>query len=101
MGWAFQQGGKKTVTTAGTRVQLTTSDAHKNLHGIIIAPDPDNVGRVFVGDEDVAADAHAFSLGATQDPVIIRSEHVIGNLDATTIYVDAANNNDAVQWGFW
>jgi len=97
-------GGKVTVSTAGTRVQLTTSVAHQNLHNIKISADEDNAGKVYVGDVTVTSDKYLDVLLAGDSVEIPSPAHgggaVLGNLDATSIYLDSDIASQSVQWGF-
>lgn len=54
--------GKITVTTAGTRVQLTTSDLLAK--SVRIEADEDNTGTIYVGDLSVTNDLYAAALAA-------------------------------------
>jgi len=101
---AVTLGGKATVSTAGTRVQLTSSAAHQNLHNIYITADEDNAGKVYVGDVTVTSDLYLEVLLAGDSVSIPSPSHgggaILGNLDATTINLDSDIASQSVQWGF-
>jgi len=100
---AVKLGTKTTVSSAGTRVQLSSSTAHQNLHNIHITADEDNAGKVYVGDVTVAADLYLEVLLAgdtIEIPSPLGSGAALGNLDATTIYLDSDIASQSVQWGY-
>ena len=92
-----------TVSSAGTRVQLTSSSAHQNLHNIHITADEDNAGKIYVGDVTVTSNLYLEVLLAG-DSIDIPSPGgggpALGNLDATSIYLDSDINSQSVQWGY-
>lgn len=97
-------GDKTTVSSAGTRVQLTSNTAHQNLHNIKISADEDNAGKVYVGDVTVTSDKYLEVLSAGDSIEISPPSHgggaILGNLDATTIYLDSDIASQSVQWGY-
>jgi len=100
---AVKLGGKATVSTATTRVQLTSSTAHQNLHNIHITADEDNAGKVYVGDVTVTSDLYLEVLLAGDSidiPNPIAGGAALGNLDATSIYLDSDIASQSVQWGY-
>lgn len=81
---------QKTVTTAGTRVQLSTTSAKVN--GVIVKALAANTGVVFVGDVTVTnagGAAAGFQLSAKESVILFT-----GNI--TNIYIDAATNGEGV-----
>lgn len=90
-----------TVSTAGSRVQLTSSSSHQNLHNIHITADEDNAGKVYVGDVTVTSNLYLEVLLAGDSIDILNpGGGGLGNLDATTIYLDSDIASQTVQWGF-
>ncbi len=85
--------GQTTVSTAGTAVQLSTSESRTNGPLIIKGLDG-NTGNVYVGNDgagDVTA-SNGYELGAG-DAVVF---DYVGDL--RSIWVDAATNGDKVCW---
>lgn len=91
-------GGKVTVTTAGTRVQLSSTVTR--VSGIYIEADEDNTGVIFIGTSAVTGDSYIAALNAgegfswTQQaggPAVV----------PTSIYIDSDANTQSVQWGYW
>jgi len=100
---AIKVGAKATVSSAGTRVQLSTSSAHQNLHNVHITADEDNAGKVYVGDSTVASDLYVEVLLAGDSidiPTPVGGGAALGNLDATTIWLDSDIASQSVQWGY-
>ena len=92
-----------TVATAGTRVQLTSSGAHQNLHNIHITADEDNAGKIYVGDVTVTSNLYLEVLLAGDSidiPMPMGGGAALGNLDATSIYLDSDIATQSVQWGY-
>lgn len=85
----FVASGQKTVTTAGTAVQLSTTS---NIGEFIIKANNGNTGLMFIGNDgagDVTS-ANGFELSAG------RSVPFIGNL--SSIWVDSAVSGEKVNW---
>ena len=83
--------GQKTVTTAGTAVNLGSQAVS---HGLLVKALPDNTGLVYVGNDgagDVAS-TNGYPLSAGE---VLIFEHV-SNLGA--IMVDSAVNGEGVAW---
>jgi len=100
---AVKVGTKATVTTAGTRVQLSSSANHQNLHNVHITADEDNAGKVYVGDSAVTSDLYLEVLLAgdsVEIPTPLGGGAALGNLDATTIWLDSDIASQSVQWGY-
>jgi len=86
----------KAVTAAGTAEALTTSDI--DTKEVIIKAPAGNAGAVYIGDSTVAA-ANGYILAAG-DTITLTDLLANSNEDVkfalSDIYVDAANNGDAV-----
>ena len=80
--------GKTAVTTAGTRVPLTTTQAV--LSGVNIKALAGNSGIIYVGNATVAA-ANGFQLAAGQSVFL-----EVANL--ATVYLDAGSSGEGVSW---
>ena len=93
----------KTVTTAGTRVQLTT--VKLMVFCVTIQALPGNTGNIFFGDSDVSS-TQAFvelSPGSVYGIVGDMNPNQKGNLetmDISTLYIDAEENGDGVHIGY-
>ena len=100
-GWPIKTVGTVAVATAGTAVQLTTNAAHRNLHAVFIqADDGNSTDMIFVGDADVSATNYIRKLAVDESFDIIGDLNGLGNIDATSIWIDASANTTDVQWGF-
>lgn len=80
--------GLKTVTTAGTRVQLTTV----KTKDVLIKGLSTNTGLIYVGDITVAS---------TKGYVLSKNEEVLLPLDASKIYIDSSVNGEGVSFLGW
>jgi len=85
--------GTKSVTTAGTRVQLDTTS--RPVSAILIIAKSSNVGRIFYGGSDVAS--------TTQTGLEPGESVTFGSIeeepfDIANIYIDSANNSDGVDF---
>ncbi len=87
--------GIKTVTTAGTAVQITTTSTP--IPGVWVAADLGNSGPVVVGDSNVVA-----ASGSMQGIILIPGNPSvfipINNLNL--LYVDAQNNGDELCYAY-
>ena len=81
--------GKVIVTTAGTRVQLT-SDVTKITSGILIKALSTNTGLIYIGDVSVTA-ANGFQLTAS-DTAFIEIK------DRSPLYIDSAENGEGITY---
>ena len=84
--------GRQTVTTAGTRVQLSTADIA--VAKVVITAETDNTGYVVVGSGDVVATVLTrvgIPLNAGESIVIC-----VNNLNK--VYLDSTVNTDGVTW---
>lgn len=91
--------GAKTVTTAGTRVALSTSNVW--ARGLKVSAPAGNAGAVFLGDVTVAA-ANGISIAAGTTVSLadfVEAEPPIVNL--ASIYVDSAINGDKLTFVYF
>ena len=96
--------GKKTVTTAGTRVALSATALY--VGAVYIEAEEGNSGKIYVGDATVSSSKYASVLAAGES-FQIASEGVIGTgceqsyyhdaINLAEIYIDASANNQSVQ----
>ena len=95
--------GKKTVTTAGTIIQLTSGTL--NVNGFFVEALPGNTGYIYVGLSTLVASTLVgclFIIGkppATAGPgpipfYFIQSNVSMAPLDLSTIYLDASVNGE-------
>jgi hypothetical protein len=96
MAQKFTPLGKTTVTTAGTRVRLTTSDTPAS--SVIIQADPANTGNIYVGDVTVASTiaitlAPGQSITIGSDPTRGTGEEVI----LSDLYLDSSANSQSAH----
>jgi hypothetical protein len=91
--------GSKTVTTAGTRVALSTSSIW--ARGLRFSAPAANAGVVYVGDSTVAA-SNGISLAAGS--IVSLADFFGANPEAAvnlaSIYVDAATNGDKLTFSY-
>lgn len=80
--------GKKTVTTAGTRVALASSQAI--LSGVTVKALAANTGVIYVGNSSVAS-TNGFQLAAGESVFLEIA-------DLATVYLDAAVNGEGVTY---
>ena len=84
--------GTKTVTSAGTRVQLSSTWAH--CTEIAITALDTNTDNITVGDDQVVAAAvgrRGMGLGAGQT-------EYLKNVNLTSIYIDSLVSGEGVSW---
>jgi hypothetical protein len=86
-GKVARPGFKVTVTTAGTRVQLSASTTE--IAGFYIRPLSTNTGSIYLGDVTVAATA-GFELSKNDGPIFIPANKF------STFYIDSAVNGESV-----
>lgn len=86
-----------TVTTAGTRVQIT-NNLGLAASSIIISASTDNVGKIYVGDNSVT------NLNGTEleagDSIQISGDNIRGiaeELFLSDIYIDSETNNNVAK----
>jgi hypothetical protein len=89
-----------TVTTAGTRVQITSS--HIVTTNIIIQALSGNTGTVYVGNSSVSSSLCMVALAAgaaiTLTPGAMGND--MGGLDLSEFYIDASQNSQSVNVGY-
>ena len=89
--------GRKTVTTAGTRVQLMATGAVIDCDAIVIQPLPTNTGAVVVGGATctlTAASESGTRLPASSQGITIPVS------DPSKIYIDAEVNGEGVMYTY-
>ncbi len=80
-----------TVTTAGTRKQVSTTSL--NVRSAIIQALTTNAGKLYVG--GVAVDStHCLTLDPGQSVTLELPGDPLGEIDLTAVYLDAANSGD-------
>lgn len=91
--------GTATVTTAGTRVQLSaTADPVKHIQ---FQARVGNTGRMFIGKVDVSATVNGWELPI---PITTRAKEKLeldfgtGSVLLSLFYVDSTVNGDIVDW---
>jgi methionine synthase II (cobalamin-independent) len=90
--------GRKVVTTAGTKVQL--SETHRPVSKIIIIAETDNTNEVVVGDVNVVASL-ATRVGIPLKPVATgESTTVLYDVDLFDIWLDAVTNGEGVTYTY-
>ena len=87
--------GTKTVTTAGSREQLTTGKTL--INGIWVSADMGNTNPVVVGDENVVA-AAGFQRGVVLIPG--NNSVFLAFDDLSRVYVDAITNGDKLCYTY-
>lgn len=100
MAQKIYQGGIVTVSTAGTRVQLTSTATR--AYAISIQAHPSNTGTIYVGDSTVASSAcmAALSAGMSFDIEGTHRKDATDEFIASDYYVDASVNGDKVVWSY-
>ena len=91
---------KKTVTTAGTREQLTTI-ATKTPY-VVIEGLKANTNSIFIGDNTVSSTTFFVSLGAggTSELNLIPLGQAGAYIDLSTIWIDVTTSAEGVTVGF-
>lgn len=87
----------KTVTTAGTRVQVSTTDLF--VKKIVVAGHAANTGHIYLGDSTVASTA-GLHLKVGAPPIVIEAGQIGGKDDLFNLkdmYVDASVNGEKVS----
>lgn len=89
----------KTVTTAGTRVQVSTSATY--VTSIYFEALGTNTGYIYVGDSSVSSTVHIARLSAGQSFTIavdVTTGHGVGSeLNLSDYWVDSSVNGEKVQ----
>lgn len=84
----------KTVTTAGTRVQLFTSSTP--CHSCTIEANPGNTGVIYVGDSTVSSSVYGISV-AKGASFSFAGDGNNSKVDLTDIWLDCGTNGDGVS----
>lgn len=87
---------RQTVTTAGTAVQLSTSQIRAKR--IIIQSESDNTGLIAVGGSTVVAAA-----GSQQGIVLVNAGDSVTliNNDLSEVYIDSSVNGEGVTYAYF
>lgn len=83
--------GRKTVTTAGTRVQLGES---RTINAVAITALEGNTGAICVGGKTVVAKLE----NRTGTPLAAKATVSLETDDLGDLYIDATVNGDGVSW---
>lgn len=84
-----------TVTTAGTRVQLSATDIR--ITTLIVQADPANTGNIFIGDDNVASNRASAVLEPDASFVITADASGRSGWEEFTLsdfYIDSSANGD-------
>jgi hypothetical protein len=100
VGKSFNLGGKLDIPSAGTAVQLTSTQI--GVEVLIIEADEGNGSKkVYVGDSSVSATKYATVLAAGESITLrVSSGWPVNQLDISTVYVDTSSNGADVQWSY-
>lgn len=93
--FATIKSGRQTVTTAGTRVQLSTSSVP--VKRVVITAETDNTNPVTVGGSDVIG-ALATRIGI---PLTAGSSITVRANDLSNIWLDAITNTEGVTFVYY
>ena len=85
--------GTKSVTTAGTRVQLETTS--RPVSAVLIIAKSTNVGRIFYGGVDVASTTQT---GLEPGESVEFGSAIEAPFDIANIYIDSATSGDGVDF---
>lgn len=83
--------GRKTVTTAGTRVQLAASKA---INSVAVTALEANTGLICVGGKTVVAKAE----NRTGIPLAAKQTATVDTDDIGDLYIDSTVNGEGVSW---
>lgn len=83
--------GTKNVTTAGTEVQLSSTNV--GVDWVVICPRPANTGVIVIGDSSVVATA-----GSERGAVIPANGIVLPVVNLDQIYIDASVSGEGVSF---
>jgi hypothetical protein len=93
-------GGSKTVTTAGTRVQLSSTPTI--VYGLSIQAKAANSGNIYVGDSTVSSsNGHILDAGVELELVPPQIRGIDGEMLLSDVYLDADTNGDGVIFSYW
>lgn len=100
MALKLTQLGQVTVTSAGTRVQITATSTP--TYYVTIQADPGNSGTIYVGDSSVSSTvcAAALSAGASIRIEGPKYRNSTDEVVLSDIYVDASANSQKVNVGY-
>ena len=90
------------VTSAGTAVQFSTTQLF--TQSAMISADPNNIGRVWIGDSNVNASASLGAPLAANEVIQIEPTEYEGTherIDLSNYFVDADNSTDAIIVSFY
>lgn len=90
--------GSKTVTTAGTRVALSSSNVW--ARGLRVSAPAANAGNVFLGDSSVAASNGIVIAPGSQIAFSELFGLEDGSVNLGSIYVDSATNGDKLTFAY-
>ncbi len=81
----------KTVTTAATRIQISTTTLGSRL--IIIQANTGNVGNIFIGSSNVSSSVFGIKLAAGQS-IAFENDGNDARFDLSEFYADTDNSGD-------
>src|SRR3990167_8733320 len=89
---------RQTVTTAGTRVRLTT--AHLSTPVMDIQSESTNTGRIYVGDSQVSSTNCMADLGPVDSLSLVAANYGGTHWDMNDLWIDASTSTDGgfVGW---
>lgn len=91
----------KSVTTAGTRVQITSIQLY--VYSVIIQALGSNTGKIYVGDSNVSSTqcyAELPAYGTTTLDGWNKEKGTMELLDLSKIYIDSSVNGEGVHIGY-
>lgn len=87
-----------TVTTAGTRVQVTNANNYRIAQTVLFCADPGNTGVIYVGDSSVdGTNGYALAAGASVAFNGALRSGGTEDFDIQDFYVDASVNSQKVR----
>lgn len=91
---------RKTVTTAGTRIQLTTNEV--NVVYLIIQALTGNTGRIYIGNNQVASTSSFVDLAPDSSISLDSAQLGLGDakLDMSKIWLDSSVSGEGVNVGY-
>jgi hypothetical protein len=91
---------RKTVTTAGTREQMTTSNLR--VPSVVIQAESDNTGRVYIGNSTVSSTNCFAHLGAGGSVSISAADFGLADaqIDLSQIWFDVGTSGDGAFCGY-
>jgi len=91
-----------TVSSSGTAQQVSSTTL--KVSGFAVTADPDNTGRIHVGDVDVTSSGDVgmpLDASAHVEYTPPQRDGTEGYVDLSTIYIDAATNGDKAIVIYW